>query len=121
MLSKGIQPLNSRVLILGLTFKENCPDLRNTKVVDIKRELESYGTEVDVHDPWVDAEEAHDEYGFDVVADPEKGAYDGVIIAVAHNEFRAMGADGIRGFGKDNSVLYDIKYVLSPNEVDDRL
>jgi len=121
MLSRGMQPLASKVLILGLTFKENCPDLRNTKVVDIKKELETYGVKVEVHDPWVNADEARQEYGFDLVADPKKGAYDGVIIAVAHDQFRAMGADGIRGFGKKDSVLYDIKYVLTPEEVDDRL
>jgi UDP-N-acetyl-D-galactosamine dehydrogenase len=121
MLSRGMQPLKSRVLILGLAFKENCPDLRNTKVVDIMRELESYGAGIDVYDPWVDADEAKQEYGIDLVADPEKGAYDGVIIAVAHDQFRALGADGIRSFGKKDSVLYDIKYVLTPDEVDDRL
>ena len=121
MLAKGMQPLTSRLLILGLAFKENCPDVRNTKVVDIKKELESYGVKIDIHDPWVDAEEARQEYGLDLVADPEKGAYDGIIIAVAHDQFRAMGAAGIRGFGKADSVLYDIKYVLSPDDVDDRL
>ncbi len=121
MLSRGMQPLTSRLLILGLAFKENCPDVRNTKVVDIKKELESYGVKIDVHDPWVDAEEARHEYGIDLVADPEKGAYDGIIIAVAHDQFRAMGAAGIRSFGRENSVLYDIKYVLTPDEVDDRL
>ncbi|NNF41299.1 MAG: nucleotide sugar dehydrogenase, partial [Woeseiaceae bacterium] len=121
MLKKGMQPMNSRVLILGLTFKENCPDIRNTKVVDIRSELQSYGTQVDVHDPWVDADEAKQEYGIDVVAEPQKGAYDGIIIAVAHDEFRKLGPDGIRGFGKATSVLYDIKYVLTPDQVDDRL
>ena len=121
MLSRGMQPLTSKVLILGLTFKENCPDLRNTKVVDIKKELETYGVKIDIHDPWVDADEARQEYGFDLVADPEQGAYDGVIIAVAHDQFRALGAKGIRSFGKKGSVLYDIKYVLTPDEVDDRL
>jgi UDP-N-acetyl-D-galactosamine dehydrogenase len=121
MLSRGVQPLTSRLLILGLAFKENCPDVRNTKVVDIKKELESYGVKIDVHDPWVDAEEARHEYGIDLVADPEKGAYDGIIIAVAHDQFRAMGAAGIRSFGRENSVLYDIKYVLTPDEVDGRL
>jgi len=121
MLSKGMQPLESRVLILGLAFKENCPDVRNTKVVDIVRELASYGAKIDVYDPWVDVEGALQEYGIDLVADPEKGAYDGIIIAVAHDQFRALGADGIRSFGKEGSVLYDIKYVLSPDEVDDRL
>jgi UDP-N-acetyl-D-glucosamine/UDP-N-acetyl-D-galactosamine dehydrogenase len=121
MLTKGIQPSNAKVLILGLAFKENCPDVRNTKVVDIVSELATYGASVDVHDPWCDAEEAKREYDLDLVADPEKGAYDVVIIAVAHNEFKAMGADGIRAFGKDTSVLYDIKYVLPPDLVDDRL
>jgi len=121
MLEKGIQPRGARVLMLGLTFKENCPDLRNTKVVDIVSELCSYGAEVDVHDPWVDADEAKQEYGLDLVAAPEKGAYDVVIVAVAHDEFRALGADGIRAFCKDDAVLYDIKYVLSPEDVDDRL
>ena len=121
MLKKSIQPKGARVLMLGLTFKENCPDLRNTKVVDIARELASYGTEVDVHDPWVDADEAMQEYGLELVADPEQGAYDVVIIAVAHDQFRALGAEGIRAFCKDRSVLYDIKYVLPSDAVDDRL
>ena len=121
MLRKGIQPQGSRALVLGLTFKENCPDLRNTKVLDIVTELSSYGAQVDVHDPWVDATEAKQEYGLDLVSSPGKGAYDGVIVAVAHDEFRALGAGGIRGFCKDHAVLYDIKYVLSPGDVDDRL
>ena len=121
MLAKGLQPLKSRVLILGLAFKENCPDVRNTKVVDIVAELISYGAVVDVHDPWIDARDAKNEYDLDLVAAPEKGAYDAVIVAVAHDEFRALGADGIRSFGKETSVLYDIKYVLPPELVDDRL
>ncbi|MGB5690348.1 MAG: Vi polysaccharide biosynthesis UDP-N-acetylglucosamine C-6 dehydrogenase TviB [Woeseiaceae bacterium] len=121
MLRKGIQPNGAKVLMLGLTFKENCPDLRNTKVVDIVRELTSYGTVVDVHDPWVDADEAMEEYGLDLVAAPAKGAYDVVIIAVAHEQFRALGEKGIKAFCKDTSVLYDIKYVLPAEAVDDRL
>ena len=121
MLKKGIQPTDSKVLILGLAFKENCPDVRNTKVVDIVSELASYGANVDVHDPWCDADEANHEYGIQLVAEPQQGAYDVVIIAVAHDEFRALGAAGIRAFGKDTSVLYDIKYVLPPELVDDRL
>ncbi|MCH9005210.1 MAG: Vi polysaccharide biosynthesis UDP-N-acetylglucosamine C-6 dehydrogenase TviB [Proteobacteria bacterium] len=121
MLSKGVQPMGARVLMLGLAFKENCPDVRNTKVVDIITELVAYGMQVDVHDPWVDAEQAKREYDLDLVDAPEKGAYDVVIIAVAHDEFRAMGADGIRAFGKDKSMLYDIKYVLPAELVDDRL
>jgi UDP-N-acetyl-D-galactosamine dehydrogenase len=121
MLTKGIQPLNAKVLVLGLAFKENCPDVRNTKVVDIVSELTAYGASVDVHDPWCDAYEAKQEYDLDLIADPEQGAYDVVIIAVAHDEFRALGADGIRAFGKETSILYDIKYVLPPDQVDDRL
>jgi UDP-N-acetyl-D-galactosamine dehydrogenase len=121
MLKKSIQPSSARVLMLGLAFKENCPDVRNTKVVDIVNELTTYGAAVDVHDPWCDADEAKHEYGLDLVAEPQNGAYDVVIIAVAHDEFRALGADGIRAFGKETSVLYDIKYVLPPELVDDRL
>ena len=121
MLLKGMQPLESRVLILGLAFKENCPDARNSKVIDIVTELASYGASVDVHDPWIDADAARLEYDLQLVAEPEKGAYDAIIIAVAHDEFRALGAAGIRSFGKQNSILYDIKYVLSSDEVDDRL
>ena len=121
MLGKGIQPSNAKALVLGLAFKENCPDVRNTKVVDIVNELTSYGTSVDVHDPWCDVAEAKHEYDIDLIAEPGNGAYDVVIIPVAHDEFRALGADGLRAFGKDTSVLYDIKYVLPPELVDDRL
>ena len=121
MLKKGIQPNGAKVLMLGLTFKENCPDLRNTKVVDIVAELVSYGTQVDVHDPWVDAAEAKEEYGLDLVAVPDQGAYDVVIIAVAHDQFRALGEKGIKALCKETSVLYDIKYVLPSEAVDDRL
>ena len=121
MLNKGLQPGTAKILVLGLTFKENCPDVRNTKVVDVVAELASYGGTVDVHDPWVDPVEAKEEYGIDLVADPERGAYDVIIIAVGHDQFKALGAEGIRAFGKDNNVLYDIKYVLPPDQVDDRL
>jgi len=121
MLVKKIQLADSRALVLGLTFKENCPDVRNTKVVDIVSELESYGSNVDVWDPWVDAAEAKTEYDIDLVSDPEKGAYDVVVIAVAHDQFKELGEVGIRGFGKETSVVYDIKYILPPDAVDDRL
>ena len=121
MLQKRIQPMDSRVLILGLAFKENCPDLRNTKVVDIVRELRTFGADIDVHDPWVSSGEAKSEYGLELVSEPEKGAYDVVVIAVAHNEFRELGEQGMRSFGKDESVLYDIKYILPQDAVDDRL
>ena len=120
-LAKGIQPLDARALILGLAFKENCPDVRNTKVTDIAEELTSYGVQVDICDPWVDADEARAEYGIDLVDEPQKGAYDIVVIAVAHDQFRTLGTEGIRAFGKPSSVLYDIKYVLPAAASDDRL
>ncbi len=121
LLGKGIQPLDARGLILGLAFKENCPDVRNTKVVDIANERATYGIDIDICDPWTDAEEALQEYGVDLVEDPDRGAYDLVIIAVAHDQFRALGQKGIRAFGKPVSVLYDIKYVLPAEATDDRL
>jgi UDP-N-acetyl-D-galactosamine dehydrogenase len=121
MLAAGVVPREARVLMLGLSFKENCPDVRNTKVVDIIAELESYGARVDVHDPWVRAAEAKAEYDIDLVSKPRQGAYDVVIIAVAHDEFRALGEKGFRAYGKTKSILYDIKYVLPPSAVDGRL
>ncbi len=121
MIASGIQPLHARVLVLGLTFKENCPDVRNTKVVDIVRELASYGADVDVHDPWVDAAEAKAEYDLDLVSSPEKGAYDVVVIAVSHDEFRDLGEEGIRAYGKAEAMLYDVKYLLPKEKSDDRL
>ena len=121
MIGAGVQPLNSRVLILGLTFKENCPDLRNTKVIDIVHELGSYGVQVDVHDPWVNAEEAQAEYGLDLVEQPESGSYDVVVVAVSHHQFRALGESGMREFGRPGALLYDIKYLLPKGAADDRL
>jgi UDP-N-acetyl-D-galactosamine dehydrogenase len=121
MLAKGVQPLNARVLVLGLTFKENCPDVRNTKVIDVVHELNTYGSSVDVHDPWVDTHEARQEYRIDMVANPEQGAYDVVVLAVAHREFRDLGSKGIRAFGKAGAVVYDIKYLLPSDQADDRL
>ncbi len=112
---------DSRILVMGLTFKENCPDLRNTRVVDVIEELQSYNVDVDVYDPWVDAGEAEREYGIRPVEQPGKGAYDAVVLAVAHKQFREMGAAGIRAFGKDNAVLYDVKHLLPVDEVDGRL
>lgn len=121
MIKKGIQPLGSRVLILGLAFKENCPDVRNTKVIDIVHEMESYGAEVDVHDPWIDGAEAESEYGVRLNERPEQGSYDVVIIAVAHDQFRDLGSDGIRALGKSTAIIYDIKYLLPSSDSDDRL
>jgi len=121
MIAEDISPKSARVLVLGLAFKENCPDVRNTKVVDIVSELSTYGSQVDVHDPWIDAAEASSEYGIDLVAEPEAGSYDAVVIAVAHDQFKALGAEGIRAFGKPSALVYDIKYVLPADAVDDRL
>ena len=121
MFGKGIQPQGARVLILGLTFKENCPDVRNTKVVDIVEEFGDYGAQVDVHDPWVNQEDARSEYGIELVAEPEEGAYDVLVMAVAHHQFKDAGSQGIRKYGKEGAVLFDIKYVYSPEEVDGRL
>ena len=113
---------DSRVLVMGLTFKENCPDLRNTRVIDIISELQSYNVNVDVYDPWVDAVEAEHEYGLKPVEEPEQGVYDAIVLAVAHTQFRELGAEGIRAFGKDEGcVLYDVKHVLPVREVDGRL
>jgi UDP-N-acetyl-D-galactosamine dehydrogenase len=121
MVRKGINPVDARVLVLGLAFKENCPDLRNTRVVDIVQALQDYNTRVDVCDPWVDAAEAKHEYGLDLVADPQAGAYDAVVLAVAHDRFRELGGEGVRAFGKPQSVVYDVKYLLPRDAVDGRL
>ena len=109
------------VLVLGLTFKENCPDLRNTRVVDIVAELESYHANVEVHDPLVHADEARAEYGIEIVATLEPARYDAIILAVAHEAFLQMGSEGIRALGKEGHVLYDIKSVLPRHAVDARL
>lgn len=121
MLKRRIQVDGARVLVLGLSFKENCPDLRNTRVVDVINELREFGITVDVYDPWVDPEEARHEYGIDLTAKPKPGAYEGVVLAVAHDEFRTMGAASIRALGRPQHVLYDLKNVFSINESDLRL
>jgi UDP-N-acetyl-D-galactosamine dehydrogenase len=111
----------ARVLIMGLTFKENCPDLRNTRVVDIVTELREYGVEVDIYDPWVSKEEARHEYNLDPIEHPAKGIYDATILAVAHSRFLELGAEAIRVFGKPEHVLYDLKYLLPAAASDLRL
>lgn len=121
MLHRCIQVNGARVLVMGLTFKENCPDLRNTRVVDVVKELQDYNITVDVHDPWIDAAESEHEYGISPVAQPQQGAYDAIILAVGHNQFKVMGADDIHGLGKPEHVLYDLKYTLPKAQVDLRL
>lgn len=121
MTKKGICVRDSRILILGLTFKENCPDLRNTRVVDLVEEFESYSANIDVYDPWVDADEAAQEYGIRPIAELVQGEYDAIVLAVSHDQFKELGAKGIRALGKADNIIYDIKYLLSATEVDGRL
>ncbi len=121
MIQRRIQVRDARVLMLGLTFKENCPDVRNTKIVDVVRELQKFGAKVDVYDPWADADAAEHEYGLRPVKKLKTGFYDAVIVGVAHNEFRKLGIDKVRALGKKNHVLYDIKYVFPTSAVDGRL
>ncbi|MDB4139830.1 Vi polysaccharide biosynthesis UDP-N-acetylglucosamine C-6 dehydrogenase TviB [Candidatus Thioglobus sp.] len=121
MTKKRILVVDSNILIMGLTFKEDCPDLRNTRVVDVVKELSSFHCNIDIYDPWIDKEESIREYGIRLVEQPEQGKYDAVIIAVAHHQFKAMSIDAIRALGKENHVLYDIKYILPAEQVDGRL
>ena len=121
MLKKRIHVHGARVLVMGLTFKENCPDLRNTRVIDIIRELSEYNIQVDVYDPWVSVSEAEHEYNIAPVSEPEIDSYDGIILAVGHKQFVQLGAENIRKFGKLEHVLYDLKYLLSAEESDLRL
>jgi UDP-N-acetyl-D-galactosamine dehydrogenase len=121
MLKRRIQVEGSRVLVMGLTFKENCPDLRNTRVVDVITELRDFGIVVDVHDPCASQEDARDAYNLDLIAEPETGIYDGVILAVSHEHFSNLGVDYARGFGKDSHVLYDIKNLYPAADSDLRL
>ena len=121
MLRKRIHINDANVLIMGLTFKENCPDLRNTRVTDMIEEFEEYGANVDVYDPWVDKDEANKEYGIRPIEKMEANQYDAIVLAVSHSEFMGMGADAIHKLGKENHVLYDIKYILKTDEVDGRL
>ncbi|MDT4787170.1 NDP-sugDHase: nucleotide sugar dehydrogenase [compost metagenome] len=106
---------------MGLTFKENCPDLRNTKVVDILKELQEYNIQVDIYDPWISSDEAEHEYGITPLKEPLNNVYDGIVVAVAHHQFKELGIDRIRALGKSEHVLYDIKYVFSAEESDLRL
>lgn len=121
MLRRRIQVDGARVLVLGLTFKENCPDLRNTRVTDVVTELRDYGIDVDVYDPWVDTAEAHAEYGLRLIAAPETGRYDGVILAVAHDDFRDTGAAALRAYGHPAAVFCDLKSVFDRKDSDLRL
>jgi UDP-N-acetyl-D-galactosamine dehydrogenase len=121
MLKRRITVEGARVLVMGLTFKENCPDLRNTRIVDIVKELGEYNIQADVYDPWVDVAEAQHEYGLTPIDAPRQGAYDAIIVGVAHEQFKAMGPAAIRALGKKEHVVYDLKYVLPRDAADLRL
>jgi UDP-N-acetyl-D-galactosamine dehydrogenase len=122
MLSKGLSVLGSKVLVLGLTFKENCPDVRNTKVVDIVKALQDYSTQVDVYDPWIDVAEAEQEYGLQCLTQaPAPGQYSAIVLAVGHSQFTAMGEQGIKAWGQPGAVLYDVKSILPAGAADGRL
>jgi UDP-N-acetyl-D-glucosamine/UDP-N-acetyl-D-galactosamine dehydrogenase len=121
MIQRRMHVANARVLVLGLAFKENCPDLRNTRVVDVINELRDYDARVDVHDPWAEAAAARHEYGLELVATPVPGTYDAIILAVAHRQFVEMGGERIRALGKPGAIVFDVKQVLPREAVDDRL
>jgi UDP-N-acetyl-D-galactosamine dehydrogenase len=121
MLKKQIHVMQSKILLLGLTFKEDCPDLRNTRVIDIIDELQDYDADVDVYDPWVDKAQAAEEYGIDLIDSLENNVYDAIILTVAHQQFKQMSIEQIRALGKSNAILYDIKYILPADQVDGRL
>jgi UDP-N-acetyl-D-galactosamine dehydrogenase len=121
MLKKRLHVQDSNVLIMGLTFKENCPDLRNTRVVDIIKELETYGVNIHVYDPWVDPEEAVVEYGIKPIATLEEGRFDAIVLAVAHEQFKQMDIKQVRALGKPDSVIYDLKYLFPADLTDERL
>jgi len=121
MTKKGIHVEDANILIMGLAFKENCPDIRNTRVVDLVEEFESFNCSIDLYDPWVSQDQAMNEYNIKLIEQPTKGKYDAIVLAVAHDIIRELSLEQIKAFGKDNHVLYDIKYLLGPNEVDGRL
>lgn len=121
MTQRRIHVVDSNILVMGLAFKENCPDLRNTRVIDIVREFDTYNANIDVYDPWVDPEEAKREYGIMPINSLKKGHYDAIILAVSHDEFIKMGASGIRELGKPACILFDVKNVLAKEAVDARL
>jgi UDP-N-acetyl-D-galactosamine dehydrogenase len=121
MTRNKIHTVDSNILVLGFTFKENCPDVRNTRVIDIVREFDSYHANVDVYDPWIDGEEAKHEYGITPITELKNNIYDAIIVAVSHKEFVAMGVDAIRALGKKQHILFDVKHIFPKQDVDARL
>lgn len=121
MIASDLPIRRAKVLIMGLSFKENCPDLRNTRIIDVLEELRSYGMDVDIHDPWADADEAKALYDVDLIETPQPGSYHAMILAVAHDQFKTAGVDMLRGFGRDAHVLYDLKHLFDASQSDLRL
>mgnify|MGYP000032159821 CR=1 FL=1 len=121
MTKKRIQIAEANILIMGFTFKENCPDYRNTRVVDLVKEFKSFSCNVDVYDPWVNKNQVAEDCKIEPINKPIKGKYDAIVLAVAHDEFKLLTESQIRSYGKDNNILYDIKYLLKNNESDGRL
>ena len=121
MIAKHISVENSHVLIMGLSFKENCPDIRNTRVIDLVDEFKSLKCNVDVYDPWVDKAQALKEFNINLLDLPIKNKYDAIILAVSHNDFRVLSEQDVRIYGKVNHILYDIKYIFKADEIDGRL
>mgnify|MGYP001436368611 CR=1 FL=1 len=121
MVSKGIEVKDANILIMGLAFKENCPDIRNTRVVDLVNEFKGSNCNIDIYDPCVNKDDANDEYNIKLIEQPIKGKYDAIVLAVAHDIFKDFSIEQIKDFGKDNYVLYDIKYLFGDDEVDGRL
>ena len=122
MIHKGHAIAGARVLVLGFTFKENCPDLRNTRVIDLVHELQGFGAKVDVYDPWIDRIEARHEYAIDLLAEmPAPGRYDALVVAVAHDQFKTLGIEGLRRLANDRAIIYDIKGMFPKDQVDGRL
>ncbi|GFD96196.1 UDP-N-acetyl-d-glucosamine 6-dehydrogenase WbpA [Alteromonas sp. KUL156] len=121
MMKRKIMVYGANILLLGITFKENCPDIRNTRVVDILDELNDYHVNIDVYDPWADSEEVKKEYGINLISEPERGKYDAIIAAVAHDEFKSWTSDNLRGYGKPVSIVFDLKYMFDKTVTDVRL
>jgi len=121
MIKKRIHVVDASILIMGLTFKENCPDIRNSKVVDLVSELKGYNCHVDVYDPWVDIKRAEAEYNLSLIKEPELGKYDAIIMAVAHEEFKELTSEEVRRYGKEENIIFDIKFLFEESEVDGRL
>lgn len=121
MIKKNIDIDRANILVMGLTFKENCPDIRNTKIIDLVTKFKNLNCNVDVHDPWVSDDEAQSEYKIKIIKNPNKGKYDVVILAVAHDIFKNLKIDEVKSFGKDNHIIYDVKHIYNSNIVDGRL